>query len=244
MRTFPASYEMVPFQASDEMFIWSSTPASALTTPGWCATAAMKRLLADAQATVSQLLPTTIPVPATFLYGTNLATYTSASGAPGKRTRFHQTSEGDSTVPVVSARGDGLTSGHSLVSLPIPYADHTTLYKDSSVHDVLTELLLRGQTPETHFVARFEQEKLCRGRSMNRLVVACTDSAGAVPPNASLTITFSTPRRRAVKVPITSIETRVDIRMPPPGSLLRCTVSVEAPSLPRPKQRTILLKAF
>ncbi|HEY2321394.1 MAG TPA: hypothetical protein VGJ82_00900 [Thermoanaerobaculia bacterium] len=226
-RTFPSAYELLPYDPADELFHWNGNFEDATSVPDWCETADMKTMLAAAN-TVVHALPTQLPVDGCFIYGTRLQTTTRCQGSPTGLT-FQESTDGDSTVPLVSARGNGITSTGTLRRYPIPLGVHGSLFGDDIVLDLLRQVLT-GAPPATWLSARWSQEFLFDIFSENTLVAEFRDELGNMIPGAHVTLTLD----NGHPIPLTQgpmLDYSVVVRMPGADSRIRWRVDASAPNI-------------
>jgi pimeloyl-ACP methyl ester carboxylesterase len=228
-RTLPAAYELLPSDATDGLFTWNGTAQSALEVPDWCQTQPMKDLLRGA-GTVIGGLPREVPVRSAFFYGTRLPTTVKATGDAGGLT-FLDSEDGDSTVPEVSARGDGLT-GEQLLRIAVPLCDHLLLFDhEQARQNVLTPILLGRPLPDAYLLTSFPPSSFFVPRQRKRLVAAVQDTAGT--PIAGADVRLSILGTGINDQPVPEQPGRrdyvLDVVMPPRGGGYRFTVEVHLP---------------
>jgi hypothetical protein len=99
--------------------------------------------------------------------------------------------------------------------------------------------------PDAHFAARFRSQDFYIPLEVNRLVVELRDNSGQPLPSASVELGFTVPRRKPVAVPQTADGDYVieQLKMPGAGTVVRCTVTAQAPALSQPLKQDFLLKA-
>src|SRR5581483_3753930 len=226
-RSFPSAYELLPSDPTDGLFTWNGQPDDPFARPEWCETAAMNAQLAAAGQVV-HALPTHLPVEAYFLYGTHQPTTVQCNGSP-TALAFIEDTRGDSTVPLVSARGDGMTSDQGLHRYPIPFGVHGSLFADPDALALL-RLILTGQPPAVWLAARWSSgPQPFAIYTENTLVVEVRDALGALIPGRSVTLRFA--GGSTTPVPQTPDgDFVIDVTMPGAGSRLSWTVEATVPA--------------
>lgn len=190
-RTFPSSYELVPSDAADGLFSVNGNPSDAFSDPSWCEDQRMRDLLAEAESVARRLLPSTLPVKTCFVYGTRLDTTTHAQSDGGGDVEFFETTDGDSTVPRVSAIGQGLDGTDEVLRFQVPLAVHSQLPSDEIVQQkILTPLLLDRPFPQVMVFIRFHQQPFFIPRSKNPLAIAVVDQRGEPRADADVRLTM------------------------------------------------------
>jgi len=235
-RTFPSAYELLPFDANDGFFDCNGQAADATAVPDWCETAEMRAMLGDANAVV-HALSDQLAVDACFIYGTRLETVTHCKGSPTALT-FTTSTDGDSTVPLLSARGNGITAP-TLRRYPIPFGVHGSLFADASVLGLLRQILT-GAPPPTWLSARWSQEFMFNIFSTNTLVVEFRDEFGDAIPDADVTVTLDNGRPIALQRG-GLLDYSLDVTMPGAGSRIRWKVEASAPNVAKMTATGILV---
>jgi hypothetical protein len=160
-RTFPSAYELLPTDPSVLLFRSNGAAASPMQVTNWCQDPAMTDLLTAASSSVSSLLLNQIPVETCMIYGTGIPTTTLAKENGGKVTFDKDTNLGDGTVPLISARGDGLTSTGQLLRFAIPFGVHSRLFGIEKVQQkILTPVLLGRPLADTQLFSGFQAEPI------------------------------------------------------------------------------------
>lgn len=225
-RTFPSAYELLPYDPADELFTWNHQPADATAVDAWCETDVMKAMLRSASAVVHGMA-TNLPVDACFIYGTRLDTLY-CDGSPTHLT-FSSKPYGDSTVPLVSARGNGITSAGTLRRYPIPYGVHGSLFADEYAQELVNGLLT-GKAPATWLAARWSQPFMFSIFSQNTIAAEFRDELGNTIPNAQVTVSLD----GGEPIPLQRGEYAdyvLDVTMPGAGSRIRWKVDAVAPGV-------------
>lgn len=240
-RTLPSSYELLPNDAADSMFLVDGAPDNPLRNNVWCETDAMRQLLAEAAGRVPALLPARLPVASFLVYGTHVDTTTVAS-CTGGATSFQDSPEGDGTVPEVSARGQGLT-GDAVRRFQVPFGPHIRLFGLEKVQQqILTPILLRRDIPEVQLYSAFSSEPLFVPRSTNTFVAAVHNTDGTPIRNATVRLTIVGTTVRNQIVPVTARgDYSIRVRMPGPGDGHTYSVTAEVPGQPQLTDRGLLV---
>lgn len=192
-RTMPSAFELLPRSATEGMFEWNAQASDPLRNTDWLDVfngepnlkKAMVEKLADALKTTQNLLLPRIDVPAYFLYGTRLTTMVCAKGSPQVPLQFEKAEEGDNTVAMVSARGDGIAG--SVTRCPAPFANHTTIFNEPYVRKLLKSILLQNQLPQNQVqvVAAWEN-KFYFPNTQHKISVEVRDHLGKPLQNAQV----------------------------------------------------------
>jgi len=234
-RAFPSSYELLPQDAADSMFLFDGQPASPMRRDDWCPTPEMKALLAAGAARVDDLLPASLPVDSFLIFGTRTMTTSLATFTQGQMS-FKDRPEGDGTVPEVSAKGQGLTGAGTVLRFPVPFGPHLRLFGLEKVTQrILTPILLRRQIPEIQLYAAFSSEPFFVPRTTNTFAATVCKTDGTPIPDATvrLTITGTSVNNRIV--PFTDRgDYSLDVVMPGPGVGRPYLVKAEVPGLSAP----------
>lgn len=238
-RSFPSAYELLPQNGAHGMFVAPSGPTTPFANNTWALTPKSKQLLADAAAVV-QSLPQTLPVKATFIYGTHQNTTTQAAMSAAGKLTFVDTDDGDGTVPRVSAAGTGL--GGNIRSLPIPYGVHSSLFNYAEARTVIKDVLM-DRTPQPHFAFGFESGPMFRPRTTNELAVELRDASGAVLPNANVRLKILAPKVNQPLSQSANGDFVAKIKMPGPGQHFQYEITADSSSLAKPIVRTGVLFA-
>jgi pimeloyl-ACP methyl ester carboxylesterase len=233
-RTFPSAFEVLPTDAADGLFTLNGAGASAYQSNEWCATQPMKDLLAAAKARLTGLLPPALPVDSYLIYGTRMATSSSAAFAGGKMT-FAQRDLGDGTVPEVSASGRGLVAepGRSLRRFAVPFGPHAHLFGQEKVQQrLLTPILLRRDLADVQLLSGFRQEPIFVPRTTNLFVAAVYRADGSPVTDAVVKLTITGTSVRDQVIPLTDRgDYAAKVVMPGPGFRGRYTVTAQAPEI-------------
>jgi pimeloyl-ACP methyl ester carboxylesterase len=225
-RTFPSAYELLPFAADDGLFTWNGNNADPRAVNDWCETDVMKKMLADS-ANVIGALPSQLPVDATFIYGTRLETQTVCKGTTTGLT-FETTTDGDSTVAIVSASGANVTSTGKLRRYPIPFAVHGSMFADRRAQDIMLACL-RGTPPAVWFDAVWSEPLPYMIHSKHTLVVELRDEWGNPIDQAKVTVTIAGDQTYPVEQQDPWGDYAFDYVMPGPDTHVDWTVRAEAP---------------
>jgi pimeloyl-ACP methyl ester carboxylesterase len=233
-RAFPSSYQLIPHDAADSMFLFNGQAENPMRRDDWCQTPEMKTLLAAGAARVATLLPANLPVESFLIYGTRTMTTTSASFAQGQMS-FTDRAEGDGTVPEVSAKGRGLT-GTAVLRFPVPFGAHLRLFGLEKVKQrILTPILLRRDIPEIQFYAAFASEPFFVPRTTNTFAAAVCKTDGTPVPDATVRLTIAGTSVNNRIVPFTTRgDYSLNVVMPGPGGGHPYTVTAEVPDLSKP----------
>ncbi|PYQ29293.1 MAG: hypothetical protein DMF56_13575 [Acidobacteria bacterium] len=181
-RTFPSTFELLPFDRADGFFQWDGNPnADAFTQTAW-ADASMLGKIADAAGVVAGL-PKDLPVKSAFIYGTHRDTRTRAVGSPNKKMKFETHPAGDGTVPTVSASGSGLTG--SVERYAIPFGVHSRLFDYSPAQTIMKNILF--DRPMAHFAFGFSREMYMTGKPLG-VAIDLRAPSGALFPDADVRI--------------------------------------------------------
>ena len=232
-RTFPSAYELLPYDPNDVLFTWNGQPDDATAVDAWCETNDMKGMLHDANG-VLHGLPADVGVDAAFIYGTRLDTLTRCDGSP-TNLNFVTQPLGDSTVPIVSARGDGVTSSKTLRRYPIPYGVHGSLFADDYALELIRGLLT-GHPPAPWLAARWSQPKMYSIFSENTLVAEYRDELGNPVDDAEVTLTIDNIRKFPLQMQDAG-DYALTMTMPGAGSRILWQVDATAPGMPALSRR-------
>jgi pimeloyl-ACP methyl ester carboxylesterase len=243
-RGFPSAYELLPTDPTNGYFRWNNTAASPFVVNDWCATPAMKAMLADA-AGVAPALSRNVPVPLFAIHGTHGQTLVSAEGPTNGATgvTFDTREEGDGTVPLASGAAQGITATGGVKRFAVPFGGHAFIFDDRNTQEVIRHILRDDPPPAAYFVASWE-EQLYLPHSTNRVVVVLDDFDGVAIPNASVTLTL--PGMGVTNQPIPQQpngDYLLTVQMPGPGTHVPYVITASAPSLTQPFKATGLLVA-
>jgi pimeloyl-ACP methyl ester carboxylesterase len=230
-RSFPSAYELLPTDAADGLFTVEGAPDDPFTQGGWTFDAPSAQHLADA-ARVAKALPAALPVETTLIYGTRLLTTTlsKATGQP-LTVAFEDSTYGDGTVPQVSASGNGLTG--TIHRFPIPFGDHSTIFRFPATQRVLKDVLLGREELQPHFAAAFQYSPTFLPYSTNPVAVELRDHRGQ--PLAGATVTLRIGGNDPIALPQTAEgDYYQSLRMPTSGKHFEYEIRADAPSLAQP----------
>ncbi len=186
----------------------------------------MKKMLADS-ANVISALPAELPLDATFIYGTRLETHTRCVGTPTGLT-FETSTDGDSTIAIVSASGANITSTGKLRRYPVPFGVHGSLFADRRAQDLVLACL-QDKAPAVLFDAAWAQPLPYMIHSKNTLVVELRDDIGNPINQAKVTVTILGDRTYPMEQQDPWGDYAFDYMMPGPDTHVDWTVRAEVP---------------
>lgn len=239
-RSFPSAYELLPVDANDGLFTVNNKNADPFTSNGWVFDATSKKMLAAA-GKVMLGLPAAIPVKTTIIFGSHRLTTTRASASAQGKLRFFETTDGDGTVPQVSAAANGITSDVSIARFGIPFGVHTRLFEYETAQRVMKNVLLNRPMPHVAFA--FEKP-MYRSRDTIGFAVDLRHPNGAPIDDANVRLTL---RGHGQEIrpqfdPIRG-DFHVNLQMPAAPVHLQYKVRVEAGGLPTPVEQVGMLWA-
>jgi pimeloyl-ACP methyl ester carboxylesterase len=241
-RAFPSAYELLPLEKGDGYFTWNDVASSPYVVNDWCATAAMKAMLAAASV-VTPALSRNVPVPLFALHGTRTKTLTSAIGPASGTTGvdFDSSDAGDGTVPLASGAATHITAAGGVKRFAVPFGGHAFLFDDRNTQEVIRHILRGDAFPAAYFVSAWEHT-IYLANTDNRVVVVLDDFDGNPIPNATVTLTIS--RLGMTEMPLARDAANGDyvltVRMPSAGPL-RFVINASAPTLPKPFEASGIL---
>jgi len=244
-RGFPSAYELLPTAEEDGYFEWNDVLSSPFDVNDWCATAAMKAMLATAR-TVTPALSRNVPVPLFALHGTRTETVASATGPTNGTTgvEFDNNDAGDGTVPLASGAARHITATGGVMRFAVPFGGHAFLFDDRNAQEVIRHILRGDPQPAAYFVAAW-RDTMYLPNAENRVVVVLDDFNGDPIPNATVTLTLPTAGITNQPVPLdaTNGDHVLDVAMPGAGTNLPYVITASAPSLPEEFRASGLLVA-
>jgi pimeloyl-ACP methyl ester carboxylesterase len=242
-RGFPSAYELLPIV--NGYFTWNDVPSSPFDVDDWCATPAMKAMLATARA-VTPALSRNVPVPLFAIHGTRTETTVSAIGPTNGATgvQFDTADSGDGTVPLASGAARGITATGGVMRFAVPFGGHAFVFDDRNTQEVIRHILRGDALPSAYFVAAW-QHTMYLPDTDNRVIVVLDDFSGDPIPNATITLTLPTVGVNEQPVPLDAAngDYVLTIRMPGAGTQLPYVINASAPSLPQPFKASGMLVA-
>ncbi|MEA2163380.1 MAG: hypothetical protein QOK37_1507 [Thermoanaerobaculia bacterium] len=230
-RGFPSAYELLPLD--EGYFTWNDLPAIPFDVDDWCATDAMKAMLADAKA-VTPALSRNVPVPLFAIHGTRTKTAVSAVGPTNGTTgvAFGSADSGDGTVPLASGAARGITADGGVMRFAVPFGGHTFLFNDRNTQEVIRHIIRGDAPPAAYFVAAW-QDRIYLPNAKNKVVVVLDDLSGDPIPNAKVTVTLPSLGINARTIPFDEAngDYILTVKMPGPGTNVPFVIKASSTAL-------------
>jgi len=233
-RGFPSAYELLPLDKG--YFTWNDVEMSPFDVDGWCATAAMKTMLAAAR-TVTPALSRNVPVPLFAIHGIRTKTIVSAVGPTNGATgvQFDTADSGDGTVPLASGAARGITAAGGVTRFAVPFGGHAFVFNDGNTQELIRHILKDDPRPPAYFAAAWH-DKMYLPNADNKVVVVLDDFSGDPIPDATVTLTLPTAGIHDQPIPhdVANGDYVLNVKMPGAGTQLPYVINASAPSLPKP----------